>query len=285
MLSLHKIAITIELTYELMTASRKRKIEADRKQTNKEVVRKCESSKADRLPPTLKSNGANLNASKTEWSQKQNDPSETESYCGSSYFMSRSDDDASINLLASDDDKENKEKGQKQKKEGDKKTKKPKQTTQLHDNECNPTLSSDKESEDEMLEEELKEREARRKVDDEVVQSMMTSTAGYPGGDEPEDVLDSYTAQPKMGTVCVWCGEEECEWVKLEFRVGEYYRFQVETLPSPLPPPNIMRKRMYRQVAMVLGFVRREKHPHCIHLGIRAICPSPDGVYMGHKNV
>jgi hypothetical protein len=274
-----------------MQASRKREMEANKKEPTKDKVCKCESSKEHRGTPILKTNVDKLNASEREKCntparrEKQKDESETESYCGSSIIMSRSDDDASINLLASDDEKENKQKSQKQKSTGDKKDTKPKETTQLPDYECNKALSSDKESGDEMLEEELKEREARRKADDEVVQSMMTSTAGYPGGEEPEDVLDYKTAEPKMGTVCVWCGEEECEWVKLEFRVGEYYRYQVETLPSPLPPPNIMRKRMYRQVAMVLGFVRREKHPHCIHLGIRSICPSLDGKYMGHKNV
>jgi hypothetical protein len=114
-----------------MQASRKREMEANKKEPTKEKVRKCESSKEDGGTPILKTNVAKLNASEREKSntparsQKQKDESETESYCGSSCFMSRLDDDASINLLASDNKKENKEKSQKQKSTGDKKDTKP----------------------------------------------------------------------------------------------------------------------------------------------------------------
>jgi hypothetical protein len=136
-----------------------------------------------------------------------------------------------------------------------------------------------------LLEEEVEEREARRKSDNEVVQSMMNRTAGYPGGEEPQDVSESCPAQPEMGTVCVWCGEEPCEWVKVDFTIGEYYHFQVDALGSHnLPTHNIMRsKHMHRQVAMEQ--VRQEKLPQCIHLGIRALSPSPNGNYMGHKYI
>jgi hypothetical protein len=121
--------------------------------------------------------------------------------------MSCSEDEASINLLASDENsKENKKRSQHP---GNSKVTK-EQPTQLDVDDSETQLSNDDEDYDNMLEQELKEREARRKIDKEVVQSMMNRIAGYPGGKEPEDVLKPSPAQPEMGTVCVWCGEELC---------------------------------------------------------------------------
>jgi hypothetical protein len=114
---------------------------------------------------------------------------------------------------------------------------------------------------------------------------MMINTPGYPGSEElvQQEVNPS---QPEMGTVCVWCGKEPCEWTEYSQAIREYYTYQVETSgPDRLPPHNIMRKRMYRQVAMMQGFIRREEMPSCIHQGIRLLSPSPDGNYMGHKYV
>jgi hypothetical protein len=52
-------------------------------------------------------------------------------------------------------------------------------------------------------------------------------------------------------------------------RIAEYYKHEVETFgPDERPPHNIMRKCMYRQVAVAQGFIKREKHPYCL-LGIR----------------
>ncbi len=220
---------------------------------------------------------------KDQWDQN--------SYEGSSCYMSRSED-GSVNLLASDDNKENKKRishGRSGKSIFTKAPIKQELPTHVVVDACVTTRLSDDDNDNvtiNLLEEEIEEREARRKSELEVVQSMMDRTAGYPGGEEPRDDLEPCPAQPEMGTVCVWCGEEPCEWVKVEFPIGEYYRLQVKTLGQHnLPPHNIMRKRMYRQVAMEQGFVRREKLPHCIHLGIMTLSPSPDGNYMGHMYI
>jgi hypothetical protein len=136
-----------------------------------------------------------------------------------------------------------------------------------------------------LLEEELQEREAKRKREEETIKVMMLNTPGYPGSEELVEQKVN-PPQPEMGTVCVWCGEEPCEWTEYSQAIGEYYTYQVETSgPDRLPPHNIMRKRMYRQVAIMQGFIRREKMPSCIHQGIRLLSPSPDGNYMGHKYV
>ncbi len=114
---------------------------------------------------------------------------------------------------------------------------------------------------------------------------MIRATAGYPG--EAERVTQEiHPPQPAMGLVCVWCGEVPCEWSEVSKEVVEFHRHVLLTIRvGELPPPNVMRKRMYRQVAIMRGFVRREKHSDCVHQGIRNISPSPDGHYMGHKLV
>jgi hypothetical protein len=82
-----------------------------------------------------------------------------------------------------------------------------------------------------------------------------------------------------MGTFCVWCGEESCESTEVLEQIHDYYRYQVEMIgPYQLPPHNIMRKCMYREVVMSQGFISHEEHPYCIHLGIwRDLSPSPNG--------
>jgi hypothetical protein len=114
---------------------------------------------------------------------------------------------------------------------------------------------------------------------------MMVNTAGCPGGEEvvTQEVIPP---QPEMGAVCVWCGKEPCEWTEYSQAIREYYTYQVETNgPDQLPPHNIMCKRMYREVAMMQGFIRREEMPFCILQGVRLLSPIPDGNYMGQKYV
>jgi hypothetical protein len=231
------------VTYHCFKAKRKRKMEAQKKETTKTLVRKSEFSKQVRRPPLVKSNVAKLNAKEKRnppvFSMQPKDQWDSNSYGGSSCYMSCSEDEASVNLLASDENsKENKKKSQQR--GNSKVTKEP--PTQLDVDDFETQLSNNDEDDDDMLEQELKEHEARRKIDKEVVQSMMNRIAGYPGGEEPEDVLEPSPAQPEMGMVCVWCAEELCQWVKIEFHFGKYYRYQVDTLGSHLPPHNIMRK-------------------------------------------
>jgi hypothetical protein len=65
-----------------------------------------------------------------------------------------------------------------------------------------------------------------------------------------------------------------------------YYKVQVESVDpaEQTPPHNILRKCMYRKVAMTHGFICRQKHPHCVQLGIRQLSKSPDGNYMGQMD-
>jgi hypothetical protein len=57
---------------------------------------------------------------------------------------------------------------------------------------------------------ELEEREAKRKIDEDMIEVMMKATDGYPGSMEVV-MQEINPPQPEMGTVCVWCGEEACE--------------------------------------------------------------------------
>jgi hypothetical protein len=215
------------------------------------------------------------------------------SYNGSSCFMP-SEDNESVNLLASDDEgKENKKVGHSSRSMIPAKIEIPTQTgsdfkTQLSNEDDSDDDANNEVAINELVEQTVEEeREAKRKrLDNETkVQAMMDATAGYPGEEEVE-TQEIDPPQPEMGTVCVWCGEEPCEWSDVSPTITEYYRHEVETYgPEELPPHNIMRKRMYKQVARAQGFVRREKHPYCVHVGIRALSPSPDGNYMGHMDV
>jgi hypothetical protein len=214
------------------------------------------------------------------------DPWDSNSYNGSSCY----DDQSSVTLLDSDD-----EKNKKDNKKGEK-TRVAKRPIKIEiqvdaptqpETSSFPTQASDGDNVTiNLLEQELEEREAKRKRDEDLIEVMMKATAGYPGSEEVV-TQEINPPEPEMGTVCVWCGEEPCEWTVVSRRILDYYRYQVETVgpTDQLPPHNIMRKRMYRQVAMIQGFVRREEHPYCIHTGIRALSPSPDGNYMGHKYV
>jgi hypothetical protein len=52
-----------------------------------------------------------------------------------------------------------------------------------------------------------------------------------------------------------------------------------------MPPHNIQHQRLYRQMALHLGFIRRDKLSLCVLEGVRQIVPSPNGDYMGHRDV
>jgi hypothetical protein len=97
--------------------------------------------------------------------------------------MSRSKD-GSVNLLASDDNKENKKRISHGRSGKSIFTKAIKQELPTHVvvDACVTTRLSDDDNDNvtiNLLEEEIEEREARRKSDIEVVQSMMDRTAGY----------------------------------------------------------------------------------------------------------
>jgi hypothetical protein len=129
-------------------------------------------------------------------------------------------------------------------------------------------------------------RSTRRKHGDNIMWAMMKATVGLPGGKEMVTKKIN-PPQPEMGAVCVWCGEEPCEWwSEVTEQIRNYHRYHVEMIgPDQLPPHNMMREPMHREMAMLQGFVRCEEHPYCIHLGIHNLSPSPDGNYMGHKYV
>jgi hypothetical protein len=213
-------------------------------------------------------------------------------FYGSSWRLSCSSTEQSVNLLASDDDNTKIEEKSEEKSERKSLLTIPIEINieknlppGIVEDEAPPQSSDDDNVTINLLEEELQEREAKRKREEEIIKVMMINTPGYPGSEElvQEEVNPP---QPEMGTVCVWCGEEPCEWTRYSKAVTEYYTYEVETSgPDRLPPHNIMRKRMYRQVAIMQGFIRREKLPFCIHKGIRVLSPSPDGNYMGHKYV
>jgi hypothetical protein len=78
-------------------------------------------------------------------------------------------------------------------------------TTQLSDHN-NLTIN--------LLEQGLEERDAKRKWDEKnMIEVMMKATAGYP--ESKEVVMQEINPpQPEMGTVCVWCGKEPCEWTE-----------------------------------------------------------------------
>ncbi len=87
--------------------------------------------------------------------------------------------------------------------------------------------------------------------------------------------------------ICNDCGNSPCDWVRHGPAVREYHQLQLD-LYGPeefMPPPNVQRHRLYRQMALHLGFVRREKHAICVLEGVRQIVPSPTEDYMGHRDV
>jgi hypothetical protein len=78
-------------------------------------------------------------------------------------------------------------------------------TTQLS-NDDNVTIN--------LLKQELEKRVAKRQRDDDMIKVMLRVTARYPGSKEVV-TQQINPPQPEMGTVCVWCGEEACEWTEV----------------------------------------------------------------------
>jgi hypothetical protein len=70
-----------------------------------------------------------------------------------------------------------------------------------------------------------------------MIKVMVKATAGYPGSKEMV-TQEINPPHPEMGTVCVWCGEEPCEWTEVsEPAICDYYKYQIETIgPDQLPP-------------------------------------------------
>jgi hypothetical protein len=87
--------------------------------------------------------------------------------------------------------------------------------------------------------------------------------------------------------ICNDCGNNPCDWLKHGPAVREYHQLQLD-LYGPekfMPPHNVQRHRLYRQMAQHLGFVRRAKHSLCVLEGVHQIVPSPTDDYMGHRDV
>jgi hypothetical protein len=105
------------------------------------------------------------------------------------------------------------------------------------------------------------------------VGSMSKDTApGYPAKDPG----------PQLDVVCPHCLESPCQWLRFGSSVRDYFQDRLDTIgPENMPPNNIVRKQLYRQMAMMLGFIRREEHAWCVQTGIRVIAPSDE--YMGHR--
>jgi hypothetical protein len=80
--------------------------------------------------------------------------------------------------------------------------------------------------------------------------------------------------------ICNDCGNSPCDWfTRYGPAVREYHQLQLD-LYGPeefMPPHNIQRHRLYRQMALHLGFIRRDKHALCVLEGICQIVPSPNG--------
>jgi hypothetical protein len=228
---------------------------------------------------------------KAESLARPRDRWDSNSYNGSSCYMSRSGDDGpnerSVNLLHCDDNNKENKKG-----EHSKVARIPTNIevpTQLFDSGAFETQLSDGDGDGgggdddtmKQVKQELKESEAKRAR----MMVMMNATAGYPGTEEVV-TQEINPPQPEMGTVCVWCGEDPCEWSEVTDEVTAYHRLLVDTIDEDeLPPHNILRKRMYRKVAMIQGFMARQEHEQCVHIGIHELSPSPDGYYMCHKYV
>jgi hypothetical protein len=87
---------------------------------------------------------------------------------------------------------------------------------------------------------------------------------------------------PQLDVVCPHCLESPCQWLRFGSSVRDYFQDRLDTIgPENMPPNNIVRKQLYRQMAMMLGFIRREEHAWCVQTGIRVIAPSDE--YMGHR--
>jgi hypothetical protein len=206
---------------------------------------------------------------------------DTNSYNGSSCYMDRSNEE-SVNLLASDEELSLK-KHQENQTIGCVMIPKKIKIKLEEPTKFDMSLTDDDIVLMQLLEQELEEREARKQREDELIMGMMEATAGYPGSEE-EVMPGVCHTEPEMGKVCVWCGEEPCEWTQVSTQIRGYYKVQVESgnPEEQAPPHNILRKRMYRKVAMICGFICRQKHPQCVQLGIHELAESPNRNYMGH---
>jgi hypothetical protein len=117
------------------------------------------------------------------------------------------------------------------------------------------------------------------------VKPIAEATAGQ--RDSGDESVSAATLMSDDRYICNYCGKNPCDWFKHGPAVREYHQLQLDQYgPEELMPPhNVQRHRLYRQMALHLGFVRREKHALCVLEGIRKIIPSPNEDYMGHKNV
>jgi hypothetical protein len=105
--------------------------------------------------------------------------------------------------------------------------------------------------------------------------------------DSGDEAVSAASLSSEECYICNDCGNSPCDWFRYGPAVREYHQLQLD-LYGPeefMPPHNIQRLRLYRRMALHLGFIRREKHALCVIEGIRMIVPSPNGAYMGHRNV
>jgi hypothetical protein len=88
--------------------------------------------------------------------------------------------------------------------------------------------------------------------------------------------------------VCEYCGEKPCVWVAKKHDMVFYDLNEHAHLPEEdLPPNNIRRKKLYRQMTLHIqeGHVRkgvRHELPTCVEIGTRELFPSP--TFMGFRS-
>ena len=87
---------------------------------------------------------------------------------------------------------------------------------------------------------------------------------------------------------CEDCQETPCVWVSNKEEMAMFDDATNGLLTgADLPPSNLRRKPIYRQMALIIAGGPTGKgicmvHPKCVVQGIRSMFPAEDGKYMGH---
>jgi hypothetical protein len=105
--------------------------------------------------------------------------------------------------------------------------------------------------------------------------------------DSGDESVSAESLMPDNGYICSYCCKNPCDWLKHGPAVREYHQLQLHLYgPEEFMPPHTSNvTSLYRQMALHLGFARREKHELCVLEGIRKIVHSRSEDYMGHKHV
>jgi hypothetical protein len=102
-----------------------------------------------------------------------------------------------------------------------------------------------------------------------------------------EEPQEEPVEEPEVEKECEHCCEQPCVWVAKKEDMIFYDESEHGLLPKEdLPPNNIRRKKLYRQMTLHLqdGVVQkgvRHELPTCVELGTRELFPSP--TFMGFK--